>query len=305
MGRDEELLQLYDGEVEAVDAQIAVASAHLRDDLLLAVASHKQSGGDMNVDGRDAILELAPGVGGQEAALFTAEMWEMYKRCAESRGWDFEQNKYEEMTGGGLLSAGARISGSADFESCGPFGWLRWDSGVHRVQRIPETDRKGRMQTSSATVVVMPVAEEKDVVLNPGDLRIEISKKSSGPGGQSVNAAHQAVRATHLPSGFAVHVSMFQTRQENHVRALAMLRSKILAKSFNERSEFERTSRRQQRGSGDRSEKIRTYNFQHDVVTDHRLTEQGSHSATEVLEGGGLQAILDEHRAVEREFAVE
>ena len=214
-----------------------------------------------------------------------------------------------------LESSKARVSGGSDEakaqkpavcmsqQSClqetAPYGWLRHESGVHRVQRVPSTDKKGRMQTSSAAVVILPVAEEEDVVFSASDLKIEISKKSSGPGGQSVNAAHQAVRAIHIPTGLSVQSTTSQSQHENRIRAVEMLRTKLLDKQLSARSEFERTERKDQRGTGDRSEKIRTYNFQRDEVVDHRLPkdEGGSgHSATDVVFAGGLFAILMSHR---------
>ena len=184
-----------------------------------------------------------------------------------------------------------------------PYGWLRHESGVHRVQRVPATEKKGRMQTSSTAVVVLPVAEEEDVDFAAGDLRIEISKKSSGPGGQSVNAAHQAVRAIHVPSGLSVLCTSSQSQYENRTRAVEMLRTKLLDKQLSARSEFERVERKEQKGTGDRSEKIRTYNFQRDEVVDHRLAKDeggAGHSATGVVFAEGLEAILRFHRQQNR-----
>ena len=155
------------------------------------------------------------------------------------------------------------------------------------------------MQTSSCAVVLLPVAEEEDFSLSPGDVQIEISKKSSGPGGQSVNAAHQAVRATHTPSGLSVRCTSSQSQFENKTRALEMLRTKLLDQQLSARAEKERSQRKGQRGTGDRSEKIRTYNFQRDEVTDHRLPkDQGGagHSANDVLFGAGLEGILKAHK---------
>ena len=184
-------------------------------------------------------------------------------------------------------------------EETAPYGWLRHESGVHRVQRVPSTERKGRMQTSSTAVVILPVAEKEDVDFAAGDVRIEISKKSSGPGGQSVNAAHQAVRAIHIPTGLSVLSTSSQSQYENRVRAVDMLRTKLLDKQLSARAEFERTERKDQRGTGDRSEKIRTYNFQRDEVVDHRLPKDaggGGHGATDVVFAEGLEAILVFHR---------
>ena len=189
-----------------------------------------------------------------------------------------------------------------------PYGWLRHESGVHRVQRVPSTDKKGRMQTSSAAVVVLPIADEEDVDFAPGDLRIEISKKSSGPGGQSVNAAHQAVRVIHIPTGLSVQSTSSQSQYENRTRAIEMLRTKLLDRQISAKSEFERAERKDQKGTGDRSEKIRTYNFQRDEVVDHRLPKDaggGGHSASDVIFAGGLEAILIFHREQSRRSYLE
>lgn len=278
---------------------------------LLAASSQQSHEPPLDdTDSRDAVLELAPGVGGQEASLFAAELLDMYQRLAEARGWSFEVEHSVDASGGGLQAATIRVSspGATGEPEDGVFGWLRFESGVHRVQRVPETDRKGRMQTSGAVVVVLPVALESDIDLPKGDLRIDISKKSSGPGGQSVNASNQAVRVTHLPTGVSVHCTATQSQMENRKLAVEMLRTQLLARQVNARMEFERAERKEQRGTGDRSEKIRTYNFQRDEVIDHRLGKDlsiSSLSANDVLLGDGLEAILAAHRARSQEHRLE
>jgi len=298
---DAEFWQLYDAELATADAHLASCNWRLEEELLLltdqAGSDHGNAdwpSGDAEVGnhGRDVVLELAPGVGGLEAALFAGEMFQMYERFAGSRGWQWEVEHFVEGVSNSLQNATVKVS-SAE----GPFGWLCSESGVHRVQRIPTTDRKGRMQTSSTTVVVLPVAAEEDLALAPGDLHVEISKKSSGPGGQSVNAAHQAIRMTHLPTGLSVHSTSSPSQFENRKRALEMLRTKLLSQHMAVRSRFEQRERKEQRGTGDRSEKIRTYNFQRDSVMDHVLgkVEGGLPSANEVLFGEGLESVLRAH----------
>lgn len=318
---DPELRQLYEAELSAADARIEAEGELLESDLLrLRLRLLPSSGGSSSsstgaaapdTDERNAILELAPGVGGQEAALFAGELYEMYERFTETHGWRFELEHYSEAAAGGLQAATVRISdagggggGSLDGGvGAGPYGWLRFESGVHRVQRVPETEKKGRMQTSGAAVVVLPVAVETDLVLNKGDLRVDISKKSSGPGGQSVNSSYQAVRITHLPTGMSVFCASSQSQAENRVRAMEMLRTRLLDKDTSARTSFERAERKEQRGTGDRSEKIRTYNFQRDEVVDHRLGKGAVASglgANDVVFGAGLEPLLEAHRACVR-----
>eukprot|EP00928_Gymnodinium_smaydae_P027560 TRINITY_DN21282_c0_g2_i1.p1 TRINITY_DN21282_c0_g2~~TRINITY_DN21282_c0_g2_i1.p1 ORF type:complete len:487 (+),score=128.54 TRINITY_DN21282_c0_g2_i1:109-1461(+) len=305
---DPELRELYDEEVAAGEARLTACGWRLEEELLATCALLPQGvgGGEEEDDARESVLEIAAGVGGQEACFFANELWDMYERFAESRGWSFEVEQFQEGAAGGLISASARVGGAPDAEGAGPQGWLRSESGVHRVQRVPTTDRKGKMQTSSAVVVVLPVAGEADVTMPANEVRIEVSKKSSGPGGQSVNAAHQAIRATHIPTGLTVHCTSSSSQFENRTRAVEMLRTKLLARQIDARAEFERSERRQQRGTGDRSEKIRTYNFSRDDVVDHILGKDGTlPGATAVLSGEGLEAVLSAHRAARRRAALE
>lgn len=310
---DVELQQLYDAEIRAADMRLSSGSALLEQELLLMLGwardesldagslSDAFAGGEApDNDSRDVVLEVTHGVGGQEAAIFAGELLDMYERLAAAHAWEFEVEHIAQLDGGGVQAATARISGPGD-EDRAPFGWLRYESGVHRVQRIPTTDRKNRMQTSSAAVVVLPMAVESDLELAPSDLRLEVSKKSSGPGGQSVNAAHQAIRATHIPTGLSVFCASSQSQLENRRRSIEMLRTRLLAQREAARGEFERSERRGQRGTGDRSEKIRTYNFQRDEVVDHLLGKAGStSSAGDVLFGDGLESLLAAHRAKAR-----
>lgn len=312
---EQELRQLYDAELEAAQERLDMATDVLEVELLYARPQLLQfagggSAGGMQMlphegDGRDVVLELSPGVGGQEAALFARELYDMYEQFALIQGWTFQEESFAEATGGGLQNATIRMSsgGSGDVDSSsGVFGWLRFESGVHRVQRIPLTEKKGKMQTSGATVVVLPMADEEDFVLAKEDLRFDISKKSSGPGGQSVNTANQAVQVTHLPTGLFVRSTSSQSQMENRKLALELLRTRLLDKQLSAQSAAEHSERKGQRGTGDRSEKIRTYNFQRDDVVDHRLSKADciSLSVGDVMSGGGLRVLLDAHRARDR-----
>mmetsp|Transcript_62291 Transcript_62291/g.136070 ORF Transcript_62291/g.136070 Transcript_62291/m.136070 type:complete len:341 (+) Transcript_62291:2-1024(+) len=316
---EEELKQLYDSEIEEVDARISLAVSALESELLQmkkrlseGAEGEEAPAGHDDIEARNAILELTPGVGGQEAALFAGELFDMYERFCEAQGWRFEVDSRTEAIGGGLQSCNVKIvdpsSGAGDPNGDGPFGYLSCESGGHRVQRIPETERKGRMQTSSAVVVVMPIAEERDLVIAKQDVKVDIAKKSSGPGGQSVNSANQAVRLLHIPTGVSVFCATSQSQYENRIMAMDMLRTKLLQQELQTRYEYENKQRKEQKGTGDRSDKIRTYNFQRDEVIDHRLgkgSEAGVLGANDVLFGNGLQALLNEHRARARSDRLE
>jgi peptide chain release factor 1 len=236
-------------------------------------------------DERAAMLEVRAGTGGDEAALFASDLLRMYQRFAETQGWKFELISASPSELGGYKEAIASISGA------GVFAKLKFESGVHRVQRVPVTESGGRIHTSAATVAVLPEAEDVDVQIDDKDLRIDVYR-SSGPGGQSVNTTDSAVRITHLPTGLVVIQQDEKSQHKNKAKALKVLRTRLFELE-RERVASERAgARRSMVGSGDRSERIRTYNFPQGRVTDHRINLT-LHKLDEVLEGAGLTEIID------------
>jgi peptide chain release factor 1 len=236
-------------------------------------------------DERNAILEVRAGTGGEEAALFAAELFRMYQRYAALRGWRFEILDLSETGLGGFKEASALISGRDVFAR------LKFESGVHRVQRVPETEASGRIHTSAATVAVLPEAEEVDVRIDEKDLRIDVFR-ASGPGGQSVNTTDSAVRITHLPTGLVVIQQDEKSQHKNKARALKVLRSRLYEMERQARDSARAAQRRSQVGSGDRSERIRTYNFPQGRVTDHRINLT-LYKIDRVLSGEALDEIID------------
>lgn len=243
-------------------------------------------------DEKDIIMEIRAGTGGEEAALFAGELYRMYNRYAENQSWKTEVLSASPSDIGGFKEVIFEVKGK------GAYSKLKFESGVHRVQRVPVTESGGRIHTSAATVAVLPEAEEVEVDLNPNDLRIDIFR-SSGPGGQSVNTTDSAVRITHLPTGIVVSCQEERSQLQNRERALKIVRARLYEKKLEEQQAQLAQNRKLQVGTGDRSEKIRTYNYPQNRVTDHRINFS-SHNLPVFLEGelGGLiEALIAADRA--------
>jgi peptide chain release factor 1 len=242
-------------------------------------------------DEKNVIIEIRAGTGGEEAALFAAELFRMYQRYAERRHWQTELLTANETGIGGLREAIFEVRGH------GAYSRLKYEAGVHRVQRVPETESSGRIHTSTATVAVLPEADEVEVQIDEKDLKIDVYR-SQGPGGQSVNTTDSAVRITHLPSGIVVAIQDEKSQHKNKAKAMSVLRARLLELEQRRAHEAEAEARRGMVGSGDRSEKIRTYNFPQDRVTDHRIGVD-LHNLPSVLDGD-LDRLLDELIALDQ-----
>jgi peptide chain release factor 1 len=236
------------------------------------------------LDDKNIILEIRAGTGGEEAALFAADLFRMYARYAEGRGWAVEILGMSDAAAGGCKEIIALLSGKK------AYSYLKYEAGAHRVQRVPVTESQGRIHTSAATVAVMPEAEEADVDLKPDDLRFDVFR-SSGPGGQSVNTTDSAVRVTHIPTGITVSCQDEKSQHKNKAKALKVLRSRLLQAEQDRLHAEQAANRRSQVGSGDRSERIRTYNFPQGRVTDHRVNLT-LYKLEQVLEGD-IQELVD------------
>jgi peptide chain release factor 1 len=245
------------------------------------------------MDERNVIVEIRGGTGGDEAALFAGDLFRMYERFAARQGWTTEILSATEGTKGGFKEIVAEIKGR------GPFARLKFESGVHRVQRVPDTEAQGRVHTSAATVAVLPEVEDVDIEIKPDDLKID-TMRSQGAGGQHVNKTESAIRITHMPSGIVVMVQEERSQHKNRAKAMAMLRAKLYDAEKTKIDKARAAERKDQIGSGDRSERIRTYNFPQGRVTDHRINLT-LYNLPKVMEGEALGEIIDalitEHQA--------
>ena len=279
---DPELVALARGDLPRLETETAKLEAELQALLLPRDP----------LDDRDAIIEIRAGTGGDEAALFAADLERMYRRFAERRGLRLEGISVSESELGGYREVVFAVRG-AD-----AFGLFRREAGVHRVQRVPSTETQGRIHTSAASVAVLPEAEEVDVQINPQELRIDVFR-SSGPGGQSVNTTDSAVRITHLPTGLVVSQQDQKSQLQNKLKALEVLRARLLDRRISELEAARARDRKAMVGTGDRSAKIRTYNFPQNRVTDHRI-DLSLHNLDDVMDGH-IDPLVIALRAASRE----
>ena len=273
---DPEMKEMAQEEIQRAKADME----RLREELKLLLLPR-----DPN-DGKNVVMEIRGGVGGEEAMLFAADLCRMYVMYAESRGWSLEVTSRSETELGGIKTIEFIVEGE------GAWSRLKYESGAHRVQRVPVTESSGRIQTSAATVAVLPEAEEVDFHIDPGDLKID-TFRSSGAGGQHINKTESAIRITHLPTGVVVECQDERSQYKNKDRAMQILRTRLYEAELAKQNAAIAAQRRSQVGSGDRSERIRTYNFPQGRVTDHRLTGDNKNFAIDSVINGGLDPIID------------
>jgi len=279
---DAELAALARADVGRLSPEIDAISGELRE-LLIPRDPH---------DDRDAIVEIRAGTGGDEAALFAADLYRMYQRFSERHGLAWEPISLSDGTLGGVKEAIVAVRGDD------AYGLLRRESGVHRVQRVPATETQGRIHTSAATVAVLPEAEEVDMAISPNELKIDVFR-SSGPGGQSVNTTDSAVRITHLPTGLVVSQQDQKSQLQNKIKAMEVLRARLLDRMLAEQETARSRDRRAMVGTGDRSAKIRTYNFPQSRVTDHRIN-LSLYNLGEII-NGHIDQLVDALRLASRQ----
>ncbi|MEZ4699490.1 MAG: peptide chain release factor 1 [Rhodothermales bacterium] len=280
--KDEELVEMAWDEIRALEERLPDVEEDLRFKLIPKDPE----------DSKNAIVEIRAGTGGDEAALFAGDLYRLYTRFAEDQGWKVDEMQASHGAQGGFKEVIFGLKG-ADV-----FGMMKYESGVHRVQRVPATESSGRIHTSAATVAVLPEADEVDIAIHPNDLKIDVYR-SSGPGGQSVNTTDSAVRITHLPTGLVVTCQDEKSQLKNKDKALRVLRSRLYDQELARRNAERSEARRSMVGSGDRSAKIRTYNFPQDRLTDHRLEGDAKNYPLQQVMHGDLADVINALRTAD------
>ena len=287
----EEMLKEHDEEIKKM-AEVELNELKTEKEKLKKLLNDELNPADPN-NKKNIIMEIRAGTGGDESALFAAELFRMYSRYAENNKWKVGMIDNSPIGIGGFKEVTFEIKGKNVFKH------LKYEAGTHRVQRVPETEKQGRVHTSAVTVAVLAEAEEMDLEIKDADIRIDVYS-ASGPGGQSVNTSNSAVRITHLPTGAIAQCQDQKSQQQNKVKAMQVLRSRVLQKLEEKKQKKEAAARKSQIGSGDRSEKIRTYNFPQDRITDHRIGKNWSNMNT-ILDGG-LNDVVESLQKAEMEI---